>query len=131
MTCAMRFAVLALGLAASVFGCGNQKSKLDVGDAAAVGALWDLAPDGTQVGIVASPRAVGLGFRALAAARELTKQPDFSLVKPQIDAVAASLIGSETATPADAGFAVDRGFAMFDTGEGVIGVMPVGDRDKY
>jgi hypothetical protein len=133
MTCAMRFAVLGLGLglAASVLACGNQKSKLDVGDAAAVDALWELAPDGTQLGIVASPRAVGLGFRALAAARELTKQPDFNLVKPQIDAVSASLFGSDTATPAEAGFAVDRAFAMFDTGEGVIGVMPVGDRDKY
>lgn len=134
MTGAMRFAatpaaVLAVCVALAS-GCGN-KSKLDVERGASVDALWELAPDGTRFAIVASPRAVGLGFAALAAVRELANQPDFTLVKPQIDTVAKAMFGSETATPEDAGFAPDRAFAMFDTGDGVVGVMPVGDRDKF
>ena len=44
-----------------------------------------LAPDGTELGIVASPRAVGLAFRAIAAVRELAAQPDLAPAKPQID----------------------------------------------
>jgi hypothetical protein len=125
----MRFAVLALAV---LLGCSKGKSKLD-DDRADVDALWDLAPDGTQLGIVASPRAVGLGFRGLAAAREAVKQPDFELAKPQLDAVLTSMFGSESASPQDAGYSHDRAFAMFVTGndEGVLGVIPVGDRDKF
>src|SRR5262245_49896803 len=130
MTCAMRLPVLALALAAFV-GCRSSKSKLDADRAAAADALWDFAPDGTRLGIVASPRAVGLAFRALDAIRELSKQPDFTAAKPQIDAVVRGLLGSPTATPADAGYFATKGFALFETAEGVAAIMPVADRDKY
>jgi hypothetical protein len=125
----MRCALLALAV---LVGCGN-KSKLDADHGAGVDTLWDLAPDGTQLGVVASPRAVGLAFRALAGAREAVKQPDLELAKPQLDAVLTSMFGSDAASPEDAGYSSDRAFAMFVTAnnEGVLGVIPVGDRDKF
>src|SRR4051812_16200257 len=127
----MRFALLAVGAGLVVTAaCGN-KSKLDVDPGADVDAMWDLAPDGTQLGLVATPRAVGLAFRGLDALRELSSLPDFAPVKPQIDEVMTGLFGSPTASPEDAGFSSTRGLAMFATTDGVTGVMPVGDRDKF
>lgn len=111
--------------------CGNNKSKLDADRAGEVDALWDLAPDGTELGVVGSPRAVGLALRGIAAMRELLTQPDLALAKPQADTLVKALFGSETATPEDAGFSSTKPFAMFATGDGVIGVMPVADRDKF
>jgi hypothetical protein len=125
----MRFAVLAM--LALLAGCNKNASKLDATREAEVDALWDLAPDGTQLGIVATPRSVGLAFGAIATIRELANQPDFAPAKPQIDALAKAMFGSETATPEDAGYASDRSFAMFATSDGVLGVMPVGNRDKF
>jgi hypothetical protein len=118
-----------IAAAALVSGCSN-KSKLDSDRGDAVDALWALAPDGTELGIVASPRAVALAFRAIAAVRELMAQPDLAAAKPQLDDLAKAMFGSETATPADAGFG-EKAFAMFATAEGVIGIMPVADRDKF
>lgn len=123
----MRLALIAL---IALVGCRN-KSKLDASRGADVDALWDLAPDGTEFGIVASPRAVDLAFRAIAAARSLTAQPDIAPAKDQLDALARGMFGSTTATPEEAGFATTKPFAMFKTADGVIGVMPVGDRDKF
>lgn len=111
--------------------CSSKKSKLDVDRGADVDALWALAPDNTELGLVASPRAVGLAFRAIAAVRGLTAHPDFAPAKAQLDALARGMFGSETATPEDAGFSSERAFAMFATSDGVIGLMPVGDRDKF
>jgi hypothetical protein len=111
-------------------GCGN-KSKLDADRGADVDALWDLAPDGTELGIVASSRAVGLGFRGIAAIRGLAAQPDVEPAKEQLDALAHAMFGSTTATPEEAGFATNKPFAMFATSDGVLGIMPVGDRDKF
>jgi hypothetical protein len=130
MTCAMRVVALALAACAAL-GCSKGKSKLDADRGADVDALWDLAPDGTQLGVVASARAVGLGFRAIAALRSAASQPDLELAKPQLDALLKGMLGSETASPEDAGYAKDRPFAMFVTTDGVLGVMPVGDRDKF
>jgi hypothetical protein len=122
-----RLALLACCL---VSACGN-KSKLDVDRAGDVDALWDLAPDGTQLGIVGSPRAVGLTLRGVAAIRELMAQPDLAPAKPQADMLAKALFGSETATAEDAGFSGTKPFAMFATSDGVVGIMPVVDRDKF
>ncbi len=125
MTCNMRFAVLVLVL----LGCGN-KSKLDANRGGDADTLWDLAPDDTELGIVASPRAVGAGLRALAAARQALELPDFEVMKPDFEAQMKSMFG-ETAAPEDAGLAPDRAFAMFVTKDGSIRVMPVADRDKF
>lgn len=124
-----RLALLACCLATAA--CGNNKSKLDVDRGGDVDALWDLAPDGTELGLVASPRAVGLTLRGVAAVRELMAQPDLAPAKPQADMLAKALFGSENATAEDAGFSSTKPFAMFATSDGVIGIMPVADRDKF
>ena len=126
----MRLQALALAFVA-VLGCSKSKSKLDGDRGADADALWDLAPDGTELGVVASARAVELGFRAVAALREATNQPDLQLAKPQVDALFKGMFGSETGTPEEAGYAKNRAFAMFVTSGGVLGVMPVGDRNKF
>ena len=122
--------VLLAAAAVGTTGCRN-KSKLDVDRSGDVDALWDLAPDDTQLGFVASPRAIGLAIRAVNAIRDVAAQPDLAPAKPQIDMIVKGLFGSETGTAADAGFSETRGFAMFATSDGVLGVMPVVDRDKF
>lgn len=120
----------ALALLSVVAPACKNKSKLDDNRGSQVDALWDLAPDGTQLGIVASAHAVDLAFDAIAAVREVSGQSDFTSVKPQIDELARAMFGSDSATPADAGYG-SRPFALFETADGVVGVMPVVDRDKF
>jgi hypothetical protein len=91
-------------------------------------ALWDLAPDGTKVGLVATPRAVGLADHALAAARALIKSPDFAAIAPIFDDTVGSILGHGTL--ADAGLAPDKGFAVFGSPDGIVVILPV-DRDKF
>ena len=117
-------------IAGSVLVACSNPSKLDVDRSADVDALWALAPDGTQLGMVASPRAVGLALRGVSALRELATQPDLEPVRGQLELLARGLFGTTEGSPADAGFA-ELGFAMFATGDGIIGVMPVADRDKF
>jgi hypothetical protein len=113
--------------------CGNHTSLLDT---APVGggntdALWDLAPEGTEVGIVATPAAIGLVFDAVATAQVLAMNADFAPMRGTAQALIAALLGKPDGTPAAAGLSAAKGFAMFITNDGVIGVMPVGDRDKF
>ncbi len=112
--------------------CGNHKSLLDsVPETGNTDALWDLAPDGTEVGIVATPQAIGYVFDAVATAQKLVTDPDFAPMKGTAQALIAALLGKPDGTPAEAGLSADKGFAMFITNDGVIGVMPVGDRQKF
>src|SRR3569623_2617532 len=85
-------------------------------------ALWDLAPEGTELGIVITPRAMGMLTHALAAARTVMATPDFVVFTPQFDALPDN-VGSGLSTP--------QGFAVFDTKDGVIGALPIADRDKF
>jgi len=94
-------------------------------------ALWDLAPDGTEMGIVATPRAMTLASHALDTVRALVATPDFAPVKPGFDEIVSGIVGKPDATLADAGLATDRGFAVFVTHDGVIGAIPVADRAKF
>jgi hypothetical protein len=91
-------------------------------------ALWDLAPDGTKIGVVATPRAVGMADRALTAARALVKLPDFAAIAPIFDDTVGSVIGKGSL--ADAGLAPDKGFAVFGSPDGIVVILPV-DRDKF
>jgi hypothetical protein len=124
-------AVATLTTLATQSGCRGGKSKLDDTRASSVDPLWDLAPDGTDFAVVASPRAVDLAFRGFAAVRELTAKPDFQLIKPQLDTISRAMFGGETAAPADAGFSTTKSFAVFRSPDGLVAVMPVGDRDKF
>ena len=117
-------------LALALLGCQNP-SKLDAIAQAPCDELWGLAPAGTEVGIVVSPRALQLGLDALAAAHALVKLPDFAPVAPALDAIDAALFGAPGAAPDAAGMTAARGFALFVAHDGVLGVMPVADRDKF
>jgi len=85
-------------------------------------ALWDLAPEGTELGIVITPHAMGMLTHALAAARAVMATPDFVVVKPQFDALTDNV---------DSGLSTTQGFAVFVTKDGVIGALPIADRDKF
>jgi len=85
-------------------------------------ALWDLAPEGTELGIVITPRAMGMLTHALAAARTVMATPDFVVFKPQFDALTDNV---------DSGLSTTQGFAVFVTKDGVIGALPIADRDKF
>ena len=127
------FPAIVLALAAAC----DSSSKLDAvtsggGDSGAdCDALWDLAPAGTEIGVVASPRGLGLMLDAFGTFARLTQTPDFASLAPELDAITAALFGAPGASPADAGISRDLGFAMFVTPGGVIAVMPVVDRDKF
>lgn len=124
----MRTWPIVLALAA----CGHHASLLDADPAgAAADQLWDLAPDGTEVGLVASPKAIGLVLDGVTTVQQLIQTPEFAPMKPTAEALISALVGAPNASPADAGLAHDQGFAMFVTTDGVLGVMPVGDRDKF
>jgi hypothetical protein len=127
----MRSVLALVLLTVAAGGCKNHPSKLDADRGSGADALWDLAPDGTELGFVATPRAVGLALGAVAAVRELSALPDLAPAKAQIDGIVKGLFGSPTASPEDAGFAADQPFAMFATADGILGIMPVGDRDKF
>jgi hypothetical protein len=116
----------------------DSPSKLDAVSAGGVGGgigdcdpLWDLAPAGTEVGIVASPRGLALALDAFTTAAQLVATPDFTGLAPELDVVTAALFGAPGATPTDAGIEAAPGFALFVTPGGVIAVMPVVDRDKF
>src|SRR5450432_905177 len=124
----MRTWLIVLGLGAA---CGNHPSLLDSDSGGGTDALWDLAPDGTEVGIVASPRAIKLVLDGITAAQNLFAMDDFAPMRPTASALIGALLGAPDATPDAAGLSADKGFAMFITGDGVLGIMPVGDRDKF
>src|SRR5579859_1750196 len=85
-------------------------------------ALWDLAPEGTELGIVITPHAMGMLTHALAAARTVMATPDFVVFKPQFD---------ELTDNVDSGLSPAQGFAVFVTKQGVIGALPILDREKF
>ncbi|MBV8757946.1 MAG: hypothetical protein JO257_11740 [Deltaproteobacteria bacterium] len=85
-------------------------------------ALWDLAPEGTELGIVVTPHAMGMLTSALAAARTLVATPDFAPIKPQFDDLTGNV---------DTGLSTTQGFAVFVTKTGVVGALPIADRDKF
>lgn len=114
--------------------CANP-SKLDTtGGSPSEGAcdeLWDLAPAGTEVGIVASPRGLDLFFAAVRTADQLGKQPDFAAIAPDFSAITGGLFGKPDGAPADAGLSPTTGFAFFVTDHGSLAVLPVYDRAKF
>src|SRR5215470_12674324 len=118
---------LLVGIA--VLACKKQESPAAKRGADA-DALWDLAPDDAQLGWVATPRAVQLAERAVAAVRKLAADPDLAPIRPAIDAAFTEWFGAATSL-AELGLDRDKGFAMFGSSSGALLVIPVGDRDKF
>ncbi|MGE0548311.1 MAG: hypothetical protein AB7O24_19395 [Kofleriaceae bacterium] len=101
------------------------------GSAQTIDELWALAPAGTQMAVVASPRAVQLLERAaVTAAANAGQLPE---MQAQLEA-----FGKDFATRvrtfrslAELGLRADRGFATFGTGAGQLWILPVADRAKF
>ncbi len=96
----------------------------------AADALWALAPEGTRMGVVATPRAVQMIEGAVLSLRALLA------TAPELDELAKWLDNdvmqgaSSLKSLADAGLSRDRGFATFGTDAGSVMIIPVADRDK-
>jgi hypothetical protein len=104
--------------------------------AAEADALWKLAPKNATVGAVITGAALVQVDRALAFANGLaSKLPGGGEAVEALQEMRAAILGTATSY-ADAGIALDKGMALFATRiakdpEGLIVVLPVGDREKF
>lgn len=119
-------------LAAAGCGCGGHsvapsKSQADNDR------LLALAPDQTQIAVVASAEALAMLDSAVARVRTLaTSDPIAKLAAQAIDATAGPLFGAGGApTLAALGFGGDRGLAFFEAEGGRVAIVPVVDRDRF
>ena len=117
-----------LALAAALAGCGS-RSKLDA--AADTDALWALAPDQTEIGVVVSGHGMGLALHGITAIKELANLPDFAGSRELIESALTAFVGLPGENPAEQGITTDRGFALFVTRDGLLAILPVTDRDKF
>jgi len=113
---------------------GCHKAKPEAGSPKDADALWALAPEGTQVGIVATPRGLAMvehGWQDVHAFVE--KAPDLAAVAKQMDDRLREVTGgSADIKLADYGLTTDKGGALFVVGpHRVVLVVPVGDRDTF
>jgi len=96
-------------------------------------ALWALAPEGTQVGIVVTPRALAMlehGWQDVHAF--VAKAPDLAPFAKIIDQQLQELTGAPDFKLADFGLTTDKGGAVFVIGpDQVVMVVPLADRDKF
>lgn len=128
--------VLAVGLLAAGASCkkesstaGSSSTKVSPKDA---DALWALAPEGAQVGVVVTPRGLQLlEGGAQTVFDTIAKVPELAFVKAQLDGAMAE-IGGPATTLADLGLDRTRGFAYFSSKtDGQVGVVPISDRAKF
>jgi hypothetical protein len=132
MTRVMRACLVAL-VALSATACrkepGSDRAGVSTAD---VDALWALAPAGTGVGIVASPRALALVDGAKTRLLEtLRSAPELSGLAQQLESAMRDEFGTTELSAAALGLSLDKGFALFSVGEGRVLVLPVADRDKF
>ncbi len=121
-------------MAATVVACKKESpSKAGTpASAAAVDALWALAPAGTEVGVVASPRALGLLDAAKTRLLEnVATMPEAKQLKDMIDEGLMETFGSTDLDLAAHGLSVEKGAALFATKDGKVNVLPVVDRNKF
>jgi hypothetical protein len=116
-------------VAIAAFGCKKESSPPPGPSGADADALWDLAPDDTEVGWVATPKALRLVERGAITLRKLAADPELARLTPQIDAAFAEI--GNPASLADIGLDHDKGLAMFGSPSGAVFVLPVGNRDKF
>jgi hypothetical protein len=95
-------------------------------------ALWALAPEGSQLGLVASPRGVALlerGARAILAL--LASSPDFAAPRDRLSYLLTEALGAANPTLAELGLSAGHGFAAFLLAGSSVVVLPVVDRDRF
>lgn len=95
-------------------------------------ALWALAPAGSEVGVVASPRALALLDGARARMQEnLAAIPELAQLAEIVQQGMQETFGSTDLDLAAHGLTVEKGAASFATKDGQVHVLPVVDRDKF
>jgi hypothetical protein len=99
---------------------------------AAVDALRAFAPAGTEVGVVASPRALALLDGAKTRILEnVATMPEAKQLKDMIEEGLMETFGSADLDLAAHGLSVEKGAALFATKSGKVNVLPVVDRNKF
>jgi hypothetical protein len=92
-------------------------------------ALWKLAPDGAVLGIVATPRALGMVEHAWGDVRAfMGATPELAPILVKIGAA----VGAPDLSLASVGLTATKGAAVFFVGPGkAIAIVPLADRDKF
>jgi type II secretory pathway pseudopilin PulG len=92
-----------------------------------------MAPEGTSVGVVASPRAIAMAEHAWLDVRALlATAPELAPINAMLGAQLQQALGKADVTLADVGLTPTKGGAFFiSPGGGGIAIVPVGDRDKF
>lgn len=95
--------------------------------------LWALAPAGSKVGIVVSPRGLALIEHAVLAVQDLlASSPDFAELNAELMLGMLRVLGTTNPTLAGLGLGRDRGLAVFvGPDQQVTQVLPVADRDRF
>ena len=118
-------------LVAIVMISGCHKDARTVTSPKEADALWAFTPEGAQLGIVATPRALAMlehGWGDLHAF--VDKAPDLAPIAKQMDAQLAQLTGVPDFKLADYGLTSEKGGSVFVIGpEEVVMVVPVADHD--
>jgi hypothetical protein len=96
-------------------------------------ALWKLAPDGTTVGVVASPRAFAMIEHAWVDINTFMKAaPELAPYAAMAAAALSKATGSAELSLASIGLSDAKGGALFVLGpDSGIAIVPLGDRDKF
>lgn len=102
------------------------------GGAAALDALWALAPAGARGGLVASPRAVAMAERAAQDVRGmLDRVAELAPWRRELDDVLRTELGIGAASLAELGLTADKGLALFLLRDGMVAILPVADRARF
>ena len=98
-----------------------------------IDALWKLAPDDAIVGVVMSPRAVGMIEHAWQDVHAyMAATPELAAIDRMLRDEIQDRVGAPVTSLADVGLAPAHGAALFVTRAGAsIAIVPVADRDKF
>lgn len=132
MTLGMRACLLAL-VAVSAVACKKEHAASRPGVSTAdIDALWALAPAGTEMAVVASPRAFALLDGAKTRLFDtLRKSPELADLAKKVEAGLRDEFGTTDLTAEAHGLSLDKGFALFAVKDGRVLVLPVADRAKF
>src|SRR5580704_5620316 len=119
----------ALSILLLIAGCHRDGGPAAPVSTADQDALWKLAPDGTVLGIVASPRALAMTEHAWGDVRAfMGATPELAPMLVKIGAV----LGTPDLSFASVGLSATKGGALFVLGpETAVEIVPLGDRDKF
>src|SRR4051812_27121640 len=114
-------------------GCKRKHVAKPADDRAEVEALWKLAPDRAQLGIVISPRAIVMAGHAWGDLMKIwDSMPETAVKMPAIRKKLVDAFGTTEFSPEVIGWSSQKGLAAFRTLDGkTFMVFPVGDEAKW